>query len=376
MTYDEVRQILSRVATPISLYLVPENFEQEKKVFLESAEYNPQFRYRTARKNRGVFDKLRDIEEISDVDPEISNYIIETIRDKEQAGDLLAAIGSDSRFVQISEERFGRVSYALFRRACKILRGKYGDILVADRNERLRRKMLRYDDIVPIFERAFSTFGLEGWELAPSKAIESKGFRTVVKTKRIMVDPKVEISAEKLRKTIIHEVATHAIRSQNGYRTGYELFGKPNIKEYLDDEEGLAMYNEEKYGLLRERDIRRRAALVYAIYLGHRSSFRHVFDALSAVYFPEDAFDVVFRVKRGMSDTSRPGCYYRDACYLRGYLKLRRKLAGNAVGYRYMYAGKIPYSHLFLVEEGILPKPKVVPTKELVEQLFKETGLE
>lgn len=375
MKYAEVNKIMSSIATPLSLYLVPSNLESEREKFFESETYNPQFRYRTANKNKGVFRKLSTLEEIVDVDPEISKYILQVIKDKKQASKLLDSIGDNESFLRISEERFGKPSKILFRRACKLLRRRYGDIQIAERNQKLREKMLTYEDLVPIFEIVFSELGLEDWKLDRSKAIEARGFRTTVKTKRVMVDPNVVVNAEKLRKTIVHEVATHALRGNNGFKTGYDVFGKPNLKEYLDDEEGLAMFNEERFGLLREIDIKRRAALVYAMYLGQTMSFRGVHTALQAVYPKKNAFDVVLRVKRGLSDTSKPGCYYKDASYLRGFLKIRRKLAKDTASYSNMYAGKIPLKYLHLVEEGIIPKPKVVPSEELVEGIFKKAKL-
>lgn len=375
MNYAEVNELMSRIATPLSLYLMPVNYDKEKEKFFDSTDYNPQFRYRRSDKNKGIFEKLRKLEEIEDVDPEISDYIVDVIEDKEQAAKLLAAIGEDEKFLRISEERFGLPKYRLFKRACKILRKRYGDIEIAERNEALRDRKLGYEELIPVFEKVFDALGLDGWRLDKSKAIESRGFRTVVKTKRVMVDPNISVSAEKLRKTIVHEVATHALRAQNGFNTGYDVFGKPNLNEYLDDEEGMAMFNEERYGLLRDIDLRRRAALVYAMYIGRNASFRQTYDALGAVYPKRNAFDVVYRVKRGLSDTSKYGCYYRDSSYLRGFLKIRKKLAKDEVSYRNMYAGKIPLKYLYLVEEGIIPKPKVVPTKELVEGMFKDAGL-
>ena len=376
MKYEQVNEIMSKIATPLSLYLVPTNFEKEKEKFFNSIDYNPQFKYRRAEKNKGLFEKLENIEEITDIDSEISEYIVKVIADKKQAAQLLEAIGQDEAFLKISEERFGKPKYWLFKRACKILRRRYGDIVIAKRNEKLRDRKLNYEELVPIFEKVFEKLGLEGWTIDKSKAIESRGFRTTVKTKRIMVDPDVSVSAEKLRKTIVHEVATHALRGHNGFETGFDVFGKPNLNEYLDDEEGLAMFNEEQFGFLRNIDLKRRAALVYAMYIGQYSSFVQTYDALSAVYPKNNAFDVVYRVKRGFSDTSREGCYYRDASYLRGFLKIRKKLENDKVSYRNMYVGKIPLKYLYLVEEGILPKPKIVPSQELVDEIFKETGLE
>jgi hypothetical protein len=376
MELEEVEELMSKIATPLSLYLMPTNYDEEKEKFYDSSNYNPQFKYRKANKNNDrIFRELKDLQEITDIDPEISKYIIKVIKYKKQASDLLESIGEDERFVRISKERFGVPSHKLFKKACKILRRRYGDIEIAKRNNKLREKILRYDDLVPIFEKVFEVLGLDGWTFEKSKAIMSSGFRTTVKTKRVMVDPKVEVSAEKLRKTIIHEVGTHALRGHNGYKTGYKVFGKPNLPSYLDYEEGLAMYNEENYGVLRDIDIKKRAAYVYAIYLSRSMSFREVYDAVHGIYPRKSAFDVVYRVKRGLSDTSKPGCYYKDQVYLRGFFKTRRKLEKDVVSYKYMYAGKIPYKYIYLVEEGIIPKPNVVPSKKLFADLFEDVGL-
>jgi hypothetical protein len=376
MKLEEVEELMSQIATPLSLYLVPTNLDEEKEKFFDSRDYNPQFKYRKANKNNGrIFRELKDLEEIVDIDPEISKYIIKVIKYKKQASNLLESIGDNDRFMRISKERFGMPSYKLYKKACRILRKRYRDIEITKRNPKLRDKILKYDDLEPIFEKVFEALGLDGWSFQKSKAIISSGFRTAVKTRRVMVDPEVRVSAEKLRKTIIHEVGTHALRGHNGFKTGYEVFGKPNLPSYLDYEEGLAMYNEEQYGVLRDIDIKKRALYVYAIYLSSQMSFRQLYDAVHGISPRKSAFDVVYRVKRGLADTSRVGCYSKDQVYLRGFFKTRRKLVNDVVSYKYLYAGKIPYKYVYLVEEGIIPKPKVVPSKKLFSDLFEEVGL-
>lgn len=377
MSVEEVTDVLSELAIPWSLYLVPTNLESERKKFFSSSTYNPQFKYRKARKNNdSVFAKLSGLQEITGVDPEIAKYIFKTIECKKQAAKILELIGTDEAFARVSTERFGVPSYRLFRKACKILRGYYKGYDVVKRDKKLKAKKLRYDDLVEIFNKAFDIFGLEGWSVGKSKSIMSSGVRTAVKTKRVMLDPEIETSAERIRKTIIHEVGTHSLRGYNGYETGYDVFGKPNITSYLDDEEGLALYNEEKYGVLRKKDLKRRAAMVYAVYLSQKFSFRDVFNSLRAVYPRKSAFNVTLRVKRGMSDTTKPGGFNKDIVYFRGFLNLRKKLEGDKLSYRYLYAGKIPFDYIYLVEEGIIPKPKVYPTDDLIKKLLKKAGLE
>lgn len=378
MELKDVAELLSGIATPWSLYLVPINLDQEKEKFFSSVDYNPVFKYRkpkAIRANNNIFNQLSNLTEISDVDPEISKYIIKVIEHKKQASELLDSIGKDEEFVDVSKDRFGEPNYSLFKKACKILRGRYGDISIAKRDDKLRTKYLEIDEVMNVFRTVFKVIGLKDWTVEKSKAIISSGFRTVVKTRRVMVDPNVKVSAEKLRKTIVHEVLTHALRGENGFATGFDVFGKPNLAEYVDDEEGLALYNEEIFGLLRDIDIRMRAAYVYAAYLGKELSFRDVFNSLRGIYPKNTAFNITYRTKRGLSDTSKSGCYYKDIVYLRGFLDIRRKLESDSSSYRNMYAGKIPFSYLYLVEEGILPKPKIIPNKELVERIFKECKL-
>jgi len=335
LTYSEYNELISQIATPIGLYLVPVNLDEEREKFFDSETYDPQFKYKKAnkRKNFDVLDGLSELKEITDVDPELSKYFIDVISAKRQAAELLESIGNDEKFGKISKERFGYPSKILFSRVCKILRRRYGDIQIADRNNKLREKVLHLDDIVKIFSKVFEVLGLDDWRVGQSKAIVASEFRTVAKTKRIMVDPEVETSAERIKKTIVHEVMTHALRTENGYSTGYDTFGKPNLIEYLDTEEGLALYNEEIYGVLRDIDIKRKAAQVYCVYLSETMSFREIFNALSAVYPKRNTFSTVLRVKRGLSDTSKLGGYYKDVSYIRGFLKVRRFLKDNKVGW-------------------------------------------
>ncbi|MBN1618277.1 DUF1704 domain-containing protein [Candidatus Dojkabacteria bacterium] len=375
-TLEEVNEILSNIATPLSLYLVPENLEEERAKFFKEDDYNPVFKYRKAEKDNMEQLKILDnLRVVSDVDPAISNIILQIVESKKQTSELLESIGDDERFVKISYERFKLPSYKLFRKACRVLRRRYGDINIVESDKKLRQRKLRYDDLVVVFQKVFEILDLTDWEVDKSKAIVSSGIRTVAKTKRVMLDPNIDTNVEKIRKTIVHEILTHVLRSSNGFATGIESFGKPTVADYLDDEEGLATYNEEKFGLLRAIDIKKRAAFVYAIYLAQYSSFRQIFDALRSIYARRSAFEITYRVKRGMSDTSLTGCYCKDVSYFRGFLNIRRKLSGDENGYKYMYAGKIAYSWIPLVEEGIIPKPSVYPTQHLVDRIFSETGL-
>ena len=79
MSLEKVSELLSGVATPLSLYLVPTNLDSERKKFFGSSTYNPMFKYRRPKavtKNNSIFEKLSNLETVKDVDPEISKFII------------------------------------------------------------------------------------------------------------------------------------------------------------------------------------------------------------------------------------------------------------------------------------------------------------
>lgn len=48
-------------------------------------------------------------------------------------------------------------------------------------------------------------------------------------------------------------------------------------------------------------------------------SFVEIFNALEKyIQDPDRRWKYVLRVKRGLNDTSQPGGFYKDQCYLRG----------------------------------------------------------
>lgn len=373
---DEVTQLLGNLRIPTALVFTPTNLESEKKKFFDNDKYNPIFEYRVVKnRNQEIFKQLASVKEVVDVDPRISDFYIQLIDSKKEASDLMNAVGDNESITDISVHRYGKPSDKLFRNATRVLRGKLDKYNVIKEEDIKRGEVLYYDDIVPVFNTVFQELGLDGWSVNKSINIAKNGVKVGIKRNEILVDPNIERTKFKLRKTLVHEVGTHALRSYYGLKSGFDAISNANIPAYLDVEEGLATWNENNMGLLTDKWLKNKAALTWAIYIGEDLSFRELYNVLLGVLPKYSAFDVTYRVKRGLGDTHDRGIYSKDVVYFRGFRMVKKKLEENPRLYNELYAGKITFKQCEWVEDGLIPMPTNVPNKAKWLEIFKKAGI-
>jgi len=376
MKLSEVTTSLSKLKIPTSLVFTPINLVQEKEKFLNSDTYEPQFTYKVVKnKNSEIFKELSSLREIVDVDPRISSFYMQLIESKKDSSDLMHAVGNNELVTDISFKKYGKPSSLLFRNSARVLRGKVDGYNLVEYPKVRKEDILGYDEIVNVFNTVFDTLDLDGWSVAQSQNIVKNGVKVGIKRKQILVDPNIERSKFKLRKTLIHEVGTHVLRAVNGSKSGFEALGKANLPEYLDVEEGLATWNESNMDLLTIRWLKEKAALVWGIYIGEKLTFRQLYNSMLGVLPKKSAFSVTYRIKRGLGDTSYPGMYYKDIVYFRGFGKVTRQLEKDKSLYEKLYAGKIDFKQCEWVDEGLIPKAEIVPTKEMWRNIFKKADI-
>lgn len=376
MTLEEVTVNLGKLRLPTALVFTPLNLEIEKKKFFNSDSYNPYFKYRIVKNsNEKVLEELSRLEEISDIDPRVSQFYIDLIKSKEQANELMHAVGNNQKVTEISKERFGVPSEKLYRNACRVLRGVVKNYKLVKSPSLIKENYLKYDDIVTVFDLVFEELGLNDWKVYKSLNISKNGMKVGIKRKQILVNPEIQKSKFKLKKSIIHEVGTHVLRSTNGFNTNFPALGNANLPSYLDVEEGLATWNESEMGVLTELGLKKKAALVYAIKNGESMTFRELYNCLLALFPDYVAFDTTYRVKRGLSETAKPGIYTKDIVYFRGFRTVRYYLEKDFSIYKNLYSGKIDLKQIRWVEDGLIPKAKLIPTKEMWSKVFKRAGL-
>lgn len=376
LSLEEVTGTLQQLRIPLSLVFTPTNLKEEKKKFFESDSYNPYFEYRlVGNKNNQIFKELSTLQRVSDVDPRISDFYLQLIEDKKLASDLMHSVGNNDLVTELSLKKYRNPSSKLFRNSARVLRGKLDKYNVVNSKRINRGKMLNYEQIEKVFGVVFENLGLDGWSIAPSKNISKNGIKVGIKRKQILVDSEITKSEFKLKKTLIHEVGTHVLRSINGFNTGFPALGNANLSSYLDIEEGLATWNEESMGYLTDTWLKKKAGMVWAIYLGEQLSFRDLYNVLSGTFLKYSAWDIAYRVKRGLGDTSYPGIYAKDLVYFRGFRRVKKVLASDISMYEKLYAGKIDIKRTKWVDDGLIPKPRIVPTKELWKEIFKKANL-
>ena len=376
MKLNEVALLMSKLKLPMSFVFTPVNLVEEKEKFLNSDIYNPVFKYRVVKNNNeDILKRLSSLKVITDVDPRISDFYIRLIDSKKVSNDLMNAVGENELVTENSYKKFGFPSPLLFRNASIVMRGTvYGYNLVKDPVIK-EEDILHYERIKEIFNLVFEHFGLNEWEVRASSNIQKNGVKVGVKSKWVIMDSNIERSRFKLKKTLIHEVGTHVFRSVNGLNTKIDALSKANLPSYLDIEEGLAVWNESDMNLLTLKNFKKEAAFVYSIYIGEQLSFRQLYNSLLSVFSKNSAFDITYRVKRGLGDTNYPGIYTKDIVYFRGFKKVKRALEKDKLLYEKLYAGKIDLKQCEWVDDGLLPRAKIVPSKQEWNELFKKIGI-
>lgn len=169
-------------------------------------------------------------------------------------------------------------------------------------------------------------------------------------SKRVLyINKNRKFSDDDLKRLIVHEIGTHIARAENGKKQKYAIFsyGLPN---YLETEEGLAVYNEKINNLLTNTNLKHYAGRVIAVDLALENSFSITYNELLQYFNKEFAWNLALRAKRGLIDTGKKGGFTKDYVYLKGYYMIKDfvEKGGNV---KDLYVGKIGIEHLPIIKE-------------------------
>jgi len=142
----------------------------------------------------------------------------------------------------------------------------------------------------------------------------------------------------------VHEIGTHILCAENGLLQPYKIFyyGTSN---YLKSEEGLAAFNEDRFGVLSTNALRNYAGRVLAAHHVLKKSFTEVVDELKAYFPTKTAYRLTQAAKRGCGNTAQPGGCTKGQVYLKGYLELK-ELDEKGVDLSWLNYGKIAHEYL------------------------------
>lgn len=349
MNYRELKKIdtkLNKIVNKLSFTVVnPLNADKEKEIFFSRKEYNPVFKYQRYRSRLDILKgKLEDIK----ADESIFGAVLEQKRLRYLKRILMIKNLGKDEFTERSVDLYGKPSKELVEKAKGML-----TIQIEE-----QKPTLTTEEVMSFLRAALEEYGISNWNLVekdmPAMAAVSS------KTRRLYVKKDALFSKDFLDRLVVHEIGTHVLRTENGFKQPFKIFstGLPN---YLLTEEGLAVVNEERTGHLNKGILHNYVGRVIAVDIASRGSFNDVFKELSKYFIAESAFKIALRAKRGVADTSNPGGLTKDYLYLDGYFKIKEYLEKGG-DLKKLYYGKIGLEQTPLLKDiPRLRKPVFLP---------------
>ena len=325
----------------------PVNVVEARACFFDSGE-DPVLRYREFPKELGDWIEVLESLNFSDIP---GGALYELAR-RAAVSDLkfIGAVGTDE-FTELSQNRYAPPT--LHEREAALYELGFGalDPVKPELDARIV-----YEAMV----NELKTIGLEGWTVECVSG--SARCRVHPDSRRILLNPESTFYEGDDKKLIVHELYGHALRAANGLAQPLAVLGSP-LPDYLATEEGITTQLEQLWSVRTSN--RAAAKYMLAVDSASHGGFRDVFETVRP-HCPNDdeAFKLVLRAKRGISDTERPGGYSKDVVYFRGFLKVDRYLeAGGSL--EKLYVGKIALEHLPLIEllraKGLVQPPRWLP---------------
>jgi uncharacterized protein (TIGR02421 family) len=350
--YSEIDQKLIKIDEKLKLlyHLRPINLADERAKFFQSFKNNPVFEYPELKFDLFVLRKELD-QIITDNTP--LGLLFEKKKDEiSKKITLLDYRGLAEEFTQASIDLYGAPD----------------DKLLLDAVEYLDKASITYsqpkgtitaEEAKVKMDKVFEDYGLQNWQVKikeemVSDAIAGKNNRLFLRKEATFTDSRIE-------NLIIHEIETHILTAENGKVQKYELFNR-GLANYLETQEGLAIYNILNQKKEEEKNLYLSVSLVIAVGLAMKHSFVEIFEKMLNYKIPPDrAFRTALKVKRGLEDTSESGGFTKDFLYYKGYKQIKHFVsAGGQI--KDLYRGKFNADDVDLILS--LPEikdPKFLP---------------
>lgn len=260
--------------------------------------------------------------------------------------ELLEARGTP-RFGEVAAAIYGLPSPELLERArASFLR--HGDAL-ASLHAHAETPRMSAADLQRRMEAELVALEILDWSVVRVDEMSAR-MSVSARHREVRIKSDAEFTEEDSERLVVHELHTHVMRAHRGFQTGLLNLGL-GLEGYLATEEGLASHMEERHGLLHPHHLAIYALRALGVALGHERGFAATLEALMELgVAPGIAWDVTIRVKRGLSDTSAPGCFPKDYVYLQGREVVSDHLACGGT-LEELFIGKIAVEQLPQVRE-------------------------
>jgi uncharacterized protein (TIGR02421 family) len=354
---SKLRNLLKRL--DLSQAVKPANLLEEREAFLnprfQDGRKSPVFKYGNSTSKWADFDPALPLESIN-APEEVVEIYAEKQRELDLTSRMFAAVGSD-RFTQFAIKAFGAPTREDASKAREVL-VKYEDVTPPDRNASAEK-------FASILKARLKNLGI----CMRVKLDASMATRISVDaaSRVISLNKNTLLAPREIRRLLVHEIDAHAVRIHNGSFLPWRIFSMGTAR-YREAEEGLAVHFEHKSGNLYPFQEKIYAGRCLAVYLSLSAGFADVFDELRPYFDEKTAYLIVERIKRGLTDTSRPGALTKEFHYFTGPRRVQSYLQ-NGGNLQMLMGGKIAFEHAHtiatLVQEGFVDTTKWVFPMEI-----------
>jgi hypothetical protein len=297
--------------------VTPTNIGEEKEKFFSAVnkgeKYNPIFTYKYTRISSDVM-KLEEVFKYTPQDADISpKYWSHFEKDKQWITTFMQR--NVANFPQLLAKLYPLPSKEYQLLAHQLLSDN-GITEASDNDE-----LISAEEALVIFEKTLKDAGYSGWQVV-LKPIGAKAMVSSLR-KELTIREGHYFKISEIERLKVHEIHTHIRRFENGTKQPYALF-RYGFPDYLETEEGLAIYNEEINKVLTALDLKKYALRVMACVWADNGSLYDVYAKLREFTTENDSWEIAMRVKRGLIDTSVKGGFYKDQLYFIGYQKVRQ----------------------------------------------------
>ena len=340
----ELRRLLQKLT--LGSIVKPTNILEERENFLHPRHphrrKSPMFRYKNF-SSTWTDVKIAFSLKSMDAPEEVVEIYREKQRELERAKKMFDAIGRDN-FTRFAVEIFGVPTTEDARKAREVLK-KLSHVAPPERN-------FRAMEFAKLLEERIQQLGIAiDVKLDPS--MTTKVWVDGV-SRGIHLNQSALFAPQEVERLLVHEVDVHAVRIHNGSCFPWRIFSM-GTAGYREAEEGLAVHYERQLDRLYPFQEKIYAGRCLAVYLSLSSGFEDVFEELRMYFDEKTAYFIVERIKRGMTDTSRPGALTKDFHYFTGPKRVRSYLS-NGGNLPMLMGGKIAFNHAPVVSKLVQEK--------------------
>lgn len=350
----------------VKFSLFPLNYVPEMEKFTEmKGQYNPHFIYKN---DAEIYEKTKqELDDLKINTDDFQGHVFATKRKELYTKlQMFHHMAKDpERFTELSEELYVPRDKVLFEAAELEIQRKKDTLGFLIPKEEIVGLDIIQKEILSLFKK----YKLSKWNIKVRHHASSRISVSKSKKRVLYLASSIGIEKHLLSQVLAHEVETHVLRLENALQQPYEIF-RNGFANYLETEEGLAIYNQgfksDKPSL---KDFTAAINYVKTYNILHKS-----FEDAAKGYIEtrknggelseegyQGIFKSIFRVKRGLADTSQPGGYAKDLVYFSGYKKIADfvESGGNI---KNLYFGKISLQSIddvtFMQE---IREPKILP---------------